>query len=210
MFHFLTFDIFLTTWHFFDNLTSFWYFDTFNLNHLSPHRAIFYLIEVLIQYVWTVKGHYEYANVLWKRMDGVSVDGCHKCICFCFLHFVLQNFFLCVMACNISSYIVYSVHNKCKYVNISEVITTLIRQNMISIRLFFCSASTHRLGKVHALQKFRTHYDIYNDALQCPVTHYEKCGAFLSCAWRMTTLCAWRCINMAGSAQLCFNYDGIL
>ena len=41
MFHFLTFDIFLTTWHLFDNLTSFWYFDTFNLNHLSPHRAIF-------------------------------------------------------------------------------------------------------------------------------------------------------------------------
>ena len=41
MFDFLTFDIFLTTWHLFDNLTSFWYFDTFNLNHLSPHRAIF-------------------------------------------------------------------------------------------------------------------------------------------------------------------------
>ena len=41
VFEFLTFDIFLTTWHFFDNLTSFWHFDTFNLNHLSPHRAIF-------------------------------------------------------------------------------------------------------------------------------------------------------------------------
>ena len=41
MFDYLTFDIFLTTWHLFDNLTSFWYFDTFNLNHLSPHRAIF-------------------------------------------------------------------------------------------------------------------------------------------------------------------------
>ena len=62
---------------------------------------------------------------------------CQKCICFCFLHFVLQNFFLCVMACSISSYVVYSVHNKCKYVNISEVITTFIRQNMICIRLFF-------------------------------------------------------------------------
>ena len=32
MFDYLTFDIFLTTWH----------FDTFNLNHLSPHRAIFF------------------------------------------------------------------------------------------------------------------------------------------------------------------------
>ena len=31
MFDYLTFYIFLTTWH----------FDTFNLNHLSPHRAIF-------------------------------------------------------------------------------------------------------------------------------------------------------------------------
>ena len=31
MFNYLTFDIFLTTWD----------FDTFNLNHLSPHRAIF-------------------------------------------------------------------------------------------------------------------------------------------------------------------------
>ena len=41
MFHFLTFDICLTTWHLFDNLISFWYFDTFNLNHLSLHRAIF-------------------------------------------------------------------------------------------------------------------------------------------------------------------------
>ena len=43
VFEFLTFDIFLTTWHFFDNLTSFWHFDTFNLNHLSPHRAIYYV-----------------------------------------------------------------------------------------------------------------------------------------------------------------------
>ena len=32
---------FFEIWHLFDNLTSFWYFDTFNLNHLSPHRAIF-------------------------------------------------------------------------------------------------------------------------------------------------------------------------
>ena len=31
MFDYFIFDIFLTTWH----------FDTFNLNHLSPHRAIF-------------------------------------------------------------------------------------------------------------------------------------------------------------------------
>ena len=35
MFDYLTFDIFLTTWHL---LT----FDTYNLNHLSPHRAIFW------------------------------------------------------------------------------------------------------------------------------------------------------------------------
>ena len=33
MFDYLIFDIFLTTWH----------FDTFNLNHLSPHRAIFFM-----------------------------------------------------------------------------------------------------------------------------------------------------------------------
>ena len=37
MFDFLTFGIFLTTWHLFDILTHQW-----NLNHLSPHRAIFY------------------------------------------------------------------------------------------------------------------------------------------------------------------------
>ena len=36
MFDFLIFDIFLTTWHLFDILTH-----QFNLNHLSPHRAIF-------------------------------------------------------------------------------------------------------------------------------------------------------------------------
>ena len=35
MFDYLTFDIFLTTWH----------FDTFNLNHLSPHRAIFSILH---------------------------------------------------------------------------------------------------------------------------------------------------------------------
>ena len=33
---------FFDIWHLFDNLTSFWYFHTFNLNHLSPHRAIFF------------------------------------------------------------------------------------------------------------------------------------------------------------------------
>ena len=73
---------------------------------------------------------------------------------------------------------------------------------MIRIRLFFCSAPMHRLGKVRALQKFRMHYDIYNDALQCPVTHYEKCGAFLSCTWHMTTLCMGRCINMAARSYV--------
>ena len=36
MFDFLIFDIFLTTWHLFDILTH-----QLNLNHLSPHRAIF-------------------------------------------------------------------------------------------------------------------------------------------------------------------------
>ena len=36
MFDFLTFGIFLTTWHLFDILTHQW-----NLNHLSLHRAIF-------------------------------------------------------------------------------------------------------------------------------------------------------------------------
>ena len=36
MFDFLIFDIFLTTWHLFDILTH-----KLNLNHLSPHRAIF-------------------------------------------------------------------------------------------------------------------------------------------------------------------------
>ena len=36
MFDFLIFDIFLTTWHLFDIFTH-----QLNLNHLSPHRAIF-------------------------------------------------------------------------------------------------------------------------------------------------------------------------
>ena len=39
MFDYLTFDIFLTTWH----------FDTFNLNHLSPHRAIFQLVAPSVE-----------------------------------------------------------------------------------------------------------------------------------------------------------------
>ena len=42
VFDFLTFDIFLTIWHLFDNLTSFWHFDiSFNLNHLSPSQGYF-------------------------------------------------------------------------------------------------------------------------------------------------------------------------
>ena len=42
VFDFLTFDIFLTIWHFFDNLTSFWCFDiSFNLNHLSSSQGYF-------------------------------------------------------------------------------------------------------------------------------------------------------------------------
>ena len=36
----LTFDIFLTIWHLFDNLTSFWQF--FNLNHLIPSQGYFW------------------------------------------------------------------------------------------------------------------------------------------------------------------------
>ena len=44
VFDFLTFDIFLTIWHLFDNLTSFWHFDiSFNLNHLSPSQGYFLL-----------------------------------------------------------------------------------------------------------------------------------------------------------------------
>ena len=43
LFDFLTFDIFLTIWHLFDNLTSFWHFDiSFNLNHLSPSQGYFW------------------------------------------------------------------------------------------------------------------------------------------------------------------------
>ena len=43
VFDFLTFDIFLTIWHLFDNLTSFWHFDiSFNLNHLSPSQGYFW------------------------------------------------------------------------------------------------------------------------------------------------------------------------
>ena len=37
MFDFLTFDIFLTTWHLFDNLTHY-----LNLNHLSPSQGYFF------------------------------------------------------------------------------------------------------------------------------------------------------------------------
>ena len=58
MFDFLIFDIFLTTWHLFDNLTH-----QLNLNHLSPHRAILDILSVFgdhhmwcgnwHQYVWT-------------------------------------------------------------------------------------------------------------------------------------------------------------
>ena len=45
VFDFLTFDIFLTIWHLFDNFTSFWHFDiSFNLNHLSPSQGYFLLL----------------------------------------------------------------------------------------------------------------------------------------------------------------------
>ena len=46
MFDFLIFDIFLTTWHLFDILTH-----QLNLNHLSPHRAIF-LLTIQIRQRW--------------------------------------------------------------------------------------------------------------------------------------------------------------
>ena len=42
MFDFLIFDIFLTTWHLFDILTH-----QLNLNHLSPHRAIFSAFKIV-------------------------------------------------------------------------------------------------------------------------------------------------------------------
>ena len=49
LFDFLTFDIFLTIWHLFDNLTSFWHFDfSFNLNHLSPSQGYFYLEKFIL------------------------------------------------------------------------------------------------------------------------------------------------------------------
>ena len=50
MFDFLIFDIFLTTWHLFDILTH-----QLNLNHLSPHRAIFYLWLLFLFILWTNK-----------------------------------------------------------------------------------------------------------------------------------------------------------
>ena len=43
MFDFLIFDIFLTTWHLFDILTH-----QLNLNHLSPHRAIF-VVSIVVE-----------------------------------------------------------------------------------------------------------------------------------------------------------------
>ena len=45
VFDFLTFDIFLTIWHLFDNLISFWPF--FNLNHLSPSQGYFLVILMI-------------------------------------------------------------------------------------------------------------------------------------------------------------------
>ena len=55
MFDFLIFDIFLTTWHLFDILTH-----QLNLNHLSPHRAIFSLSNHVLgvgyvqDYTWDI------------------------------------------------------------------------------------------------------------------------------------------------------------
>ena len=52
VFGFLTFDIFLTIWHLFDNLTSFWHFDiSFNLNDLSPSQGYFFNIKKCIKHV---------------------------------------------------------------------------------------------------------------------------------------------------------------
>ena len=56
VFHFLTFDIFLTIWHLFDNLTSFWPF--FNLNHLSPSQGYFWthwkVAEILEHWIFRI------------------------------------------------------------------------------------------------------------------------------------------------------------
>ena len=58
VFDFLTFDIFLTIWHLFDNLTSFWHFDiSFNLNHLSPSQGYF-------SQIWAFWGCFTFSSFL--------------------------------------------------------------------------------------------------------------------------------------------------
>ena len=64
MFDFWIFNIFLTTWHLFDILTH-----QFNLNHLSPHRAIF------------VKVHETFCSASWcsfqMSIQDPSDEVCH-------------------------------------------------------------------------------------------------------------------------------------
>ena len=66
MFDFLIFDIFLTTWHLFDILTH-----QFNLNHLSPHRAIlFYSFGVKHHFItikWVLPWNIQKTATPWRE-----------------------------------------------------------------------------------------------------------------------------------------------
>ena len=68
MFNFLIFDIFLTTWHLFDILTH-----QLNLNHLSPHRAIF--IQIFTCDCWKIIFCVSISDI--KKSDYVSISAIH-------------------------------------------------------------------------------------------------------------------------------------
>ena len=72
---------FFDIWHLFDKLTSFWYFDTFNLNHLSPHRAIssFWQLDIFVTtwHLFDILG----ANHPWAPFPHVAHTPVPHCPC---------------------------------------------------------------------------------------------------------------------------------
>ena len=66
----LTFDIFLTFWHLFYILTSFWHFDIFfNLNHLGPSQGHFIYIEFLSNIFFSVNYFCKYSLNLFLYLN---------------------------------------------------------------------------------------------------------------------------------------------
>ena len=79
VFDFLTFDIFLTIWHLFDNLTSFWYFYIFltflHLFKLKPHQPIKSLFFLFNTIQWSFKYEFTFLSEELEPFVNISWTG---------------------------------------------------------------------------------------------------------------------------------------